>query len=1060
MDTILANIWQFFTRKATISYLLMITLIIGGLYSLTTIKKESAPEIQVPVAVITTVLPGASSEDVENLVTNEIEQAVQSIENIDNITSTSRSGVSSVVVEFDARADLDKSIQDVKDEVDIARQELPDDANDPVVADVNFADQPILFVSVSSDSPKPVFKALTDDLVDEIERIAGVSEARVAGIEDREITVVVEPSALLAHNISLDDINNALRQFNSSLPVGDIQVQGVTYSLTFEGDLETAEDVGSVPVSTPDGGFVYLRDIALIADGLSDQTSISRVSIGGAPSSQAATLFIFKQRGADIITTTGLIKERLVELEGSLLANSDVAITFDSGDDIKDDLLNLSSSGAQTIGLVLIVLLIFLGWREAFVAAFAIPLSFVIAFIGLYISGNTINFISLFSLILSIGILVDSAIVLVEGVHTNMKENAEFGGSKIDAALKAIRAVHLPVTTGTLTAVAFVVPLFTVSGITGEFLAGIPFTVIFVLIASLIVALAFIPLIASKLLRRRTESKLEHKQEALSMRLQSWYERNVTHIYGHPIRENLFILGVIILFLITTVGFMATGLVRFSFFPDGDENILYVEVELPQGSTLEQTDLAVRAAEDILYDYPEIETFTSSVGSGSNFNDGSGSGERFGAIDITLKNSNERDVSSLEFVEILDARYKAFGDYKITVDQPDGGPPSGAPIVISFTGNDLDELNTLASRATQILEDIEGARNVTNSAQDDSAEFILSVDRAKAAEAAVTPAQIASTLRTAVFGADATTIKDLNEDIDIVVKLNLNEDRIGVHDTNVTNVDRILELPLRTQNGTILLGSVLNTDFDQAQESIRHEDLKRIASVSADVETNVFPAEVTDVFEEIALEELEIPTGITMNIGGENEDVDQSSQDMFRALIMGVFFAFAVVVIQFNSVKQSLFIISIVPLSLIGVMTGLAVAQVPLSLPAMLGFIALAGIVINNAIILIDVTNALREKHPDKPMDEIVLQGAKMRLRPILLTTITTVVGISPLIWVSVIWRPIAYAIIFGLSFAVVLTLIWIPVMYRRFHDRSALFAFICMIARAITWPFRKVFGR
>ena len=1052
----MSSIWQFFTLKHVVSYLVMVSLLLAGLYSVFSIKKESAPEIQIPIAVITTVLPGASPSDVENLVTNEIEQAVQSIENVDEITSTSRTGVSSVVVNFEANADLDVSIQDVKDQVDLVRSELPEDAADPVVNDVNFADQPILFVSLSSDSPKPVFKNLTDDVVTELERISGVARVEVTGLPDREITVIVEPEALNQYSLTLADISNALRSFNTTLPVGDIEVDGVSYALTFAGDLESAQDVGSVPIATPNGSFVYLRDIALIADGLSEPTSLSRVSVDGQPSNQAVTLFVFKQRAADILSVTGSVKEKLAELEQTNLANSDVVISFDAGENIKTDLINLSSSGAQTVVLVLLVLLIFLGWREAVVAALAIPLSFFIAFIGLFVSGNTINFISLFSLILSIGILVDSAIVLVEGIHSNMK--ADLKGDKREAALKAIREYHFPVTTGTLTTVAFFAPLFTVSGITGKFLAGIPFTVIFVLIASLIVALAFIPLIASRFLHRRSRSRLEERQEALSHSLQAWYKRNVAKIFGHKKRETFFITSVIGLFFFTTVGFFSLGLVTFSFFPDGDESFLYVDIQLPQGTPLEQTDLAVRAIEEVMYEYPVIESFTASVGQGSNFNDNSGSGARLGSIDINLR--EDRAVTSLEFVEILDERLQVFPQYEITVGQPSGGPPSGAPIVITFKGDDLGELNNLASAATRLLEDIEGTRNVSNSAQDDSAEFILSVDRDQAAELGVTPAQVAGTLRTAVFGTEATTIKELDDDIEIMVKLNLNQNRIGAFDTNQTTIDRILELPLNTPQGTISLGSVLSTSFDQAQERIRHEDLERIASVSSNVESGISVAAVNAEFDRRAKEELTVPANVTMQVGGETEDVDQSTSDMFRALIFGIFLAFAVVVIQFNSIKQSLFIISIIPLALIGVMTGLAVSGLPLSLPAMLGFIALAGIVINNAIILIDVINGLRQERPDEPLEELILEGATRRLRPILLTTITTIVGISPLIWVSAIWAPIAFAIIFGLLFAVVLTLIWIPIMYRRFHERSALFAFLCMIWRGITWPYRLVRNR
>ncbi|NBD73919.1 hypothetical protein GVX82_02670 [Patescibacteria group bacterium] len=1050
----MALVWQFFTRHAALAYLLMIALVVGGAYSLVMIQKESAPEIQVPVAVVSTSLPGASAGDVESLVTNEIEQAVQNLENVEEITSTSRTGVSSITVEFDASADIERSIQDVKDAVDLAVPDLPEDASDPVVSDVNFADQPILVASVSSEAPTPLFKDLVEELQREIEGVAGVNRADVAGVADREVTVLVEPTTLSGYGLSLSDVTGALRAYNTALPVGEIEVGGVAYAVSLEGDLESPEDVGSVPVATPDGGFVYVRDLGLVAPGLAEPSSLARVSVGGEPAAQAATLFVFKQRGADITTVADDVNELLANLGDTLLEDSQVAVSFDAGQDIQNDLINLSTSGLQTVALVLLVLIIFLGWREALIAALAIPLSFFVAFIGLYVFGNTINFISLFSLILSIGILVDSAIVMTEGIHTNMKNAAKTGGDKVEAALTAIRDFHFPLTSGTLTTVAVFVPLFTVSGITGEFIATIPFTVIFVLLASLIVALAFIPLIASTFLHRRSSGRFEDRQEEVSANLRRWYQRQMRRLYGHRRRENAFLVTVLLAFVLTLT-FPVIGLVKVTFFPAGDFDLLFVEVELPQGSTLTDTDLAVRAVEEELYGRPYIESFTSRVGGGSAFSQGMTSGERFGAIDVNLVELNERDRTSQEIIAELEEDLRAFTQYEVTVGQPEQGPPTGSPVVITFLGEDLDELNRLAAESTDLLTSIPGTRNVRNSAQDDSAEFVLTVDRGKAAALGVTPAAIAGELRTAVFGTEATTIRGLEEDIEVVVTLNLNPDRRGAHDTNETTVDRLNELSLPTPQGEVLLGNVIDISFAQAQERIRHEDLERIATVSSDLTPGAFATDVTSAFQERAEAELDIPAGVTLSVGGETEEVDQSFQDMFRALGMGLVLILVMLVIQFNSYKQAGFILAVVPLSLIGVLTGLALSGQPLSFPAMLGYIALSGIVVNNAIILIDVINGLRRERTDASIDDVILEGATARLRPILLTTITTVVGISPLIWVSELWRPIAFSIIFGLTFAVVLTLILVPIMYRRFHERSALLAFLRLLWRALSFPVR-----
>lgn len=1038
----MARIWQFFTHKSALSYLLMTALALGGLASAFVLQRESAPEIQVPVAIVTTVLPGASPRDVEELVTNEIEKAVAGIENVDTVTSTSREGVSSVTVEFEADADLENSIQDVKDAVDTAQSELPEDANESVVSDVNFADQPIMILSLSSDQPVTRFRALVEEVQDELERVAGVSDIGVSGIAKREVSVIVNRESLLAHELTLEEIVRGLVRADAKLPLGDITVGGVEYPLVLEGSIDDTSMISSIPLRTTSGAVIYVRDIAFVADGVAPEESRSRVSVGGEPAEQAAALTVFKQRGADVTRVSALVRERLAELEGSILADSQVLIAFDSGEFVNNDLRTLGFTGLQTIALVITALLLALGWREALIAGFAIPLTFFIAFMGLYVTGNTLNFISLFSLVLSIGILVDSAIVVVEGIHTNMKQRTPPGApvngnqsylavDKKEAALKAIADYHFPITTGTLTTIAVFVPLFTVSGVTGEFIAAIPATLLFVLFASLLVALAFIPLIASTFLRRRSATTLEQLQEAYAQRLRNWYRAQVTRILGKRRRENWFMAGIALVFAIV-ISLPVLGIIKVEFFPAGDVDFLFIEVELPVGSTLDDTDLALRAVEEMLYEVSEIESFTSTVGAGSSFNQNAQSGARYANITLNLSPVDERERTSAEILAELDERYDAFAQFEVTVSQPDEGPPTGAPVLITFSGEDLDALNQIASQAKGVLDGIEGVRNSDTSAQDDAAEFQLRINRAKAAALGVSPATIASEVRTAVFGTEAITIKGLDEEIDVVVKLDLTPEGSSALDRTHTTLDIIRELPIPAAEGFISLGSVAEVSLAGAQERIRHEDQERIVTVSSEVQEGAFATDIIAQFEDAFAKKHELPAGVSMETGGETEDVDQSFRDMFRALGIGVVLILAVLVIQFNSYKQAAFILTVVPLSLIGVLLGLLLTGQALSFPAMLGFIALAGIVVNNAIILVDVINNLRRMQPDMSVYEAVLDGATSRLRPILLTTITTIAGITPLIFVSQLWQPIAYAIIFGLAFTLVVTLVLVPVIYNR----------------------------
>ncbi len=1022
----MARIWIFFTEKTALSYLILGALVIFGVGSAATIQRESAPEVQVPVAVISSALPGASPEDVETLIVEELESAVADIDGVKKVTSTSREGVGTVVVEFEASADINDSIDKVKDEVDLVRGDLPDDATEPIVSEINFADEPIIFASILSDLPITEFKKLADTLVDEIESIAGVSRAEVTGMRDREVTVVVRKEDLILHGLTLHEVTQAIAASDVTTPVGTIVVDNVEYGVEFKGKLEATADVARIPIPTQ-RGYVILSDIAFVADGVADYSSISRVSQYGEQPLQAATLLVFKQRGADITAVTRDVNELVESMQESGDGTAQIVVTYDAGQDIIDDLTRLTRTGMQTVALVLLVLFLALGPREALIASLSIPLSFMTALTVMNATGNTINFISLFSLILSIGILVDTAIVMTEAIHTNMR----LGHERRAAVHEAIREFHYPVTTGNLTTIAVFLPLFTISGVTGEFIDSIPFTVIAVLVSSLIISLAFIPVIARALLQRAHVGDKETRQDAFAHKLQDWYRRRIPWLLDSRRRKVKFAVGLTAL-LVGLITLPFFGIIKVSFFPQSDIDFLYINLEEPQGTPLALTDLRVRPVEEVLLLIPEIESFTTAVGAGSAFDQTPQSGPRFASVTITLNKDRER--TSTEIVEDIDERLSVYTDLDIRVLQPSEGPPSGAPVLVTFYGDNLDELKKLANDAADVLRATPGTRAVTSSGEDDANEFALTVDRIRAAELGLSPTTIASTLRTAIFGTDATTIKVDGEEIDVVVKLNLNSGFTSVHETNRATLDAIKELPITTPRGTVLLGTILSSSLEASSDVIRREDEQRIATASSEVQEGYVAGEVSAAFENTFEERYqELPAGITYKIGGETEDVDQSFADTFRALGIAVVLVFAVLVVQFNRFRQALIVLTVVPLSLIGVLIGLMLTQEYLSFPSMLGFIALAGIVVNNAIILVDVYNRMRREQPNLPLRTVVIEGAARRLRPILLTTITTIVGIAPLIFASDLWRPIAIAIMFGLLFAVVLTLMLVPMLYLKF---------------------------
>src|SRR3989344_4561862 len=530
--------WRFFIEKRQFTILIMVGLFLWGFFAVLKITKESAPEVQIPVGVVSIALPGASAEAVERLVTNKMEEHLTNLQNLSKLTSVSREGFATIVAEFNASADLDKSIQKLKDEVDKAKIDLPAEAKQPAVSDVNFVDQPVQIISVTTDLPYAKLAELGDRLKTELQTVKGVSRVEVSGVRNREIDVVVRKEDLARYGLSLSQIVSAIGSSNASLPVGAITVGDVQYNIAFRGGLDSVRDIGSIAILNSGGRVLYLRDVADVSDGVQKTTSYSRISVAGEPSQQALTLYIFKVHGQDVTTATEGVRAKLEELKKSTLAGSTVLITNDAGEEVRKSLTELTRTGFETMLLVMLALFATIGWRESIVAGLSIPFSFLIAFIGLWYSGNTLNFVSLFSLILAIGILVDSGIVVVEAIHTRVR----IFHDKKKAALEALREYSWPLIGGTMTTVAVFFPLFFISGIVGKFISSIPFTIIFVLLASIFVALGLVPTLAIAFIKENG-SNLMKRQEEYAEKARVWYAGFLRKFFKNRRVQNRFLFG-------------------------------------------------------------------------------------------------------------------------------------------------------------------------------------------------------------------------------------------------------------------------------------------------------------------------------------------------------------------------------------------------------------------------------------------------------------------------------------------------------------------------------------
>ncbi|HEV7449537.1 MAG TPA: efflux RND transporter permease subunit, partial [Candidatus Paceibacterota bacterium] len=942
-------LWNFFLERRQLSYVLIVVLLIAGAYAVVRIPKENAPQIDLAIAVVTASLPGASAEDMESLVTNKLEAQISGVANIDTLTSSSGDGVSAITVQFTAQANTDQSIQDLRDAVSRARPNLPADVDAPQVTKVNFSDQPIVAISISGDRTQEEFSKLGQNLEDELLNVSGVSQVQLAGVPPRQVTVIVRKEALEQYGLRITDVIAAISSSNAALPAGRIQMDGVSYNVNFKGGLTDPAQVQDIAVSSKNGVPVYLRDIADIQDGLAAATTYSRVSIGGKPSQAGITLFIYKQSTAGIQATAKNVEKEIDSLKSGELAGLEVFVppSTDQGVQVGKQLGDLTETGLITVAFVIIVLLLTIGWRESLVAGLAIPLSFLIAFIGLYFTGNTLNFISLFALILAVGILVDSGIVVTEAIHARLR----LFPTPIQAAKAALHDYAWPLIAGTMATVAVFAPLFFLTGIIGKFIAGIPYTLIFVLIASIFVALGIVPLIAV-LFTKGEPNAMEKKQEEITHKVTVWYTKHLRALLEHRRYQNIF-LWVLFLGMVGAFSLPILGLVTAEFFPGSDEDFIYLNLQKPQGTVLEQTDLTVRQVEEVLYADHDIASFQTIVGASSALSGGDpahGSNQ----ANITINLPEKRSKTSSAIAADLQSKLSGIMGADIQVLQAANGPPSGAPISIQFEGDDLGALITAAEKGKQLLASMPHVTNITATTQQNGTEFNLAIDRAKAASLGLNTSVVAQTLRAAVNGTKATSINQDKQSIDVVVKLNLNSAYTGPGDTAQTTIDSIKNLSIQGASGnSVLLGSVLQDSLGLSSAAIAHKDKNRIQTVSA------YPDASTDVTTVVAqfqkrIGELNLPSGITVSYGGESESINESFTQMFVALIAGLVLMFIILIISFNSIRYTLYLLYIVPLSLIGVLGGLALTGQSLSFTSLLGIIGLGGVIINHAIILMD----------------------------------------------------------------------------------------------------------
>ena len=991
-----------------------------GFMSYLSLPRESTPSITIPIVFVATPYFGVSPADIENLVTQPIEKHLEELANVKEISSTSSEGISTVVIEFETDVDINNALQKVREEVDLARSEIPDDAEESTIREINFDDIPILVINVAGTHSLVTLKDIAEDLEQRIEQIAGVLDVTVAGGLEREVQVNVDPDRMVYYGLELEDIIETIRQENLNMPGGSIKTGTLRYAVRVPGEFTTPEEIGALVIKTYNRQPIAIGDVAEVRFGFKEVSTYARLD--GLP---CVSLNVQKRSGENLIQIADAVKELLDEERERLPTTINLAVLADQSKDIRSMISDLENNIISGLILVVCVLFMFMGVRNALFVAIAIPLSMLISFIVLDILGYTLNMVVLFSLILALGMLVDNAIVIVENIYRHREE----GTPLVRAAREGVGEVAVPVCTSTLTTLCAFAPMLFWPGIIGDFMSYLPATLIITLSASLFVGLIINPTVCSVLLS--VTRKREDQRWLMVLRRR--YSRFLMWALAHRAVVMLVtcasLFGMIVLYAAIGKGV--------EFFPETEPNQAYIDVNSAIGTKLDVSNDIVRQAEDYIRDVPDMKQYVASVGASPNPQDFSAAGggtPHKSRIIVDFFERQDRTQSSFLTVEMIRQRMERLIGADVEIITPQAGPPTAAPVNIEFVGEDFSVLGRLADEAMLMIENIPGLVDLKDDYDSGKPELTVKIDREQAALLELNTAEIARAVRTAINGTEASKYRVGEEEYDIIVRF-AEPERSTFADLERIHIIHDDEL--------VSLSSLAQIRVAGGVGSIKRKDQERVLTIAGDVEGRL----ANDVLAEVqtALADLSLPEGYSLRYTGENVEQDEATDFLSKAFLIALILITLVLVTQFNSVTMPLIIMMSVVLSLIGVLFGLIVTATPFGIIMTgIGVISLAGVVVNNAIVLIDYIRKLRNRGLRKR--EAIVQGGVTRLRPVLLTAITTILGLIPLttglsfnFWTLTLeiggessqwWGPMGVAVIFGLAIATVLTLIVVPVMY------------------------------
>jgi len=1109
--------WAIDNKTAVYAFIFMIALL--GLFSYMRLPKENFPDIAQSKVYITTAYNGQSPQNIEVLVTKQLEKQLKSLKGLKKVTSNTQQNVSIITAEFNANVDIRNAKQDVKDAVDKAKQDLPKNDNnlqEPVISDIDIADLPILYINISGNYSLKKLKEYADNLKDDIEAMKEISKVDEVGALTPNIQINVDIDKMTAAQVSYNDIIQAIGNENVISSAGTVKIDGVQRTIDVKEDFKSAEEVAALVIRNPQGKAVYLRDIADIKDGFQDQVSYARLKTPNNPNfKNVITLNVAKRSGENLIEASDKIYQLIKQKQQSVFPKGlDITVTGDQSDKTRSTLNDLINTIVIGFILVTVILMFFMGSTNAIFVALSVPLSCFIAFMLMPAIGFTLNMIVLFSFLLALGIVVDDAIVVIENTH-RIFANGTVPIKK--AAKMAAGEVFLPVFSGTMTTLAPFVPLAFWNSLIGHFMFFLPITLIITLLASLVVAYIMNPVFAVDFMKPHYEGEHDHPrfdrkvrraliflaiaavlgylinvgvgnfvvfaaflyllnhfillrvidkfQKNLWPRFQHWYARRLEWAVQRP----WWILFSVIVLFIFTMGFTVVRSPKVVFFPSADPNFVYVYVTMPIGTDQGYTnqvvgDLEKKVAKIVEPDKDIVSSIISNVSVGVTDPQDEDQGTYYnkGKITVAFVEFGKRNgKDTKEVMTRIRNSVQGVPGAQIAVAQESAGPPVQKDIDIEIAGDNMDTLVKTADRLKKYInhQNIGGIEGLQPDVQNDKPEIVFDIDRERANREGITTDQVNKALFTSIYGAKASDFRNTTEDnyeIDVRAKEDQRNNIDALKNLKITYRDLATGGAIRQ----VPISAFTDIRYTNTYVNIKHKQSRRVISLVSNVIKPAFnPNEVVAAISQ-AINSFKAPDGVSIRMGGGQEDQAEAMSFLLTALGISFMLILIILMMQFNSIGKTLIILTEIFFSIIGVFLGLSLFNMTFCIVMTgIGIIALAGVVVRNGILLVEFTDMLIEQGQN--LHDAVVEAARTRMTPVLLTATAAILGLIPLalgfnidfagLFTSfkphiyfggdnnAFWGPLSWTMIFGLGFATIITLILVPCMYIirvRLKDR------------------------